>query len=944
MNNNLTTNKNNNVNRVIKLTEYGASIDSNDHKQLDDAIWEGNIEMVKHLVDNKVNLNAIDDHGNTLLHSAAQKNDVEILKVLIKGGADVNIRNIAGDTPLFETCSRHGDITVAKYLINVGADLNLQNTHGHTALHFAAINDYSEMIKLLIEEGADVNIPDLGGLTPLSFAMSNGNIISIKYLIDGGADINIAPQNLTEAIRLGYLEIAKDLIDNSANDLTKSKVLLAATDNIDFTRYLVERGADVNFKDNIGDTPLHHAVSCSNVETVQYLLEQGAVLNCKNIAGRTPLINAVSIGDTDIIKYLIEEGADINIQTRDGYSPLHKAVINGNLDIIKLLIDKGAKLEIYNNCGHTPLYLAKYEGKTEIVDDIDNIASNLSCSKDISFNKTNIKIKYDLAGDQMNIIEKSVKDAVDNFKDAFNSSERDIKINVYVFNNHNDFKEYSKKNGSNVSDSILGYAKKIDMKVNAAEVHVYLDSQGNVDQDTLKHEIGHAMNLANLGLVEGLPKAMHEAIANYVAGLENGKHINDYGDKEALITIKNKDLKPNEILNNNYPGNHYYSEAEQVVKFLENKYPGVIDDLLKSLSTHPVYYGKDIDYTIFRAKNLVEDFLTKLKGYDQEFKEWVTNELKSIQHKYVEVNYPNEMQDQAVSQEKPVQVIDKQEQAILSNKDQPDEPIVAEIVEHNHEIAQSFLSSILNGIQNLFGSIFSTVSGWFSTSEEINSIPNVTEERNINIDESKNLYLLQQDNIRSNESVKLADTILKVVNDEEYNHEGKQKANIMIDHYDLKSLHKRAEGEEKRDIESLETKLHKQKHVLCSLPQEKYYFLKDKFCISDNEHGKCVPISKDIVDIKIMRSENSYKLVILDKTNNTIVKAESIENELFSNSINLINKVNPYNQNEYLIGEMNDQKAQTNKISLNQDLDQRSITYSPVADTNLNILQNDELI
>ncbi|MGL9725401.1 MAG: hypothetical protein ACR5KV_01300 [Wolbachia sp.] len=79
-------------------------------------------------------------------------------------------------------------------------------------------------------------------------------------------------------------------------------------------------------------------------------------------------------------------------------------------------------------------------------------------------------------------------------------------------------------------------------KENVAGIYVYLDDKGNVNQHTLEHEIGHAIHFANLDLSYILQKVMHEAIANYVAGLENGKHINDHRDKEALIAIKIKIL------------------------------------------------------------------------------------------------------------------------------------------------------------------------------------------------------------------------------------------------------------------------------------------------------------------------------------------------------------------------------------------------------------------
>lgn len=157
-----------------------------------------------------------------------------------------------------------------------------------------------------------------------------------------------------------------------------------------------------------------------------------------------------------------------------------------------------------------------------------------------------------------------------------------------------------------------------------SDTHVYFylqDNKFDTSCKTLKHELVHALTIINSYWGTGgvLQTAMHEGIANYVAGLEDGQHVNDHKDIHALSAIKNQSLKPDEILRNNSKGGHYYDEAEQVIKFLEDKHPEVLDNLLKSLSTHGASRAQ--------GNGFVDDFFTKLKSYVQEFKDWVDNQL-----------------------------------------------------------------------------------------------------------------------------------------------------------------------------------------------------------------------------------------------------------------------------------------------------------------------------
>ena len=138
-----------------------------------------------------------------------------------------------------------------------------------------------------------------------------------------------------------------------------------------------------------GDTMLHLAAYAGKVDDAKLLIEKGAPLNAKNELGRTPLQLASSNGHTEVAKLLIQKGALIdadykevpltrsgalpappvvrlNVQTRDGDTMLHLAAYAGKADDAKLLIEKGAPLDAKNKLGHTPLQLASWNGHDEV--------------------------------------------------------------------------------------------------------------------------------------------------------------------------------------------------------------------------------------------------------------------------------------------------------------------------------------------------------------------------------------------------------------------------------------------------------------------------------------------------------------------------------------------------------------------------------------------------
>jgi ankyrin repeat protein len=123
--------------------------------------------------------------GATALHRAARGGDVESMLLLLQGGADPELPQVQGITPLQLAAGvGHGGadtrgrfyseaqaIDTLNALIEGGANVNTQDQQGRTALHGAVRKGWTEVIQLLVDHGADIDLGDNNGLTPLDYAL-----------------------------------------------------------------------------------------------------------------------------------------------------------------------------------------------------------------------------------------------------------------------------------------------------------------------------------------------------------------------------------------------------------------------------------------------------------------------------------------------------------------------------------------------------------------------------------------------------------------------------------------------------------------------------------------------------------------------------------------------------------------------------------------------------
>lgn len=131
-------------------------------------------------------------------------------------------------------------------------------------------------------------------------------------------------------------------------------------ENITRVKGLLEKGVNVDEKDDEGLTALHYASSMGLDEIVQFLLEKGANVNAEADNGYTALIGAIYALNFDLVKYLVEKGANINRKQDGRDTPLMSAAINGCPEIVTYLIEKGADVNSKGLNGVTALMHAAY--------------------------------------------------------------------------------------------------------------------------------------------------------------------------------------------------------------------------------------------------------------------------------------------------------------------------------------------------------------------------------------------------------------------------------------------------------------------------------------------------------------------------------------------------------------------------------------------------------
>lgn len=189
-------------------------------KQIHQAASKGDLATVQQMLEGQPGLlHAINDTREklTLLHMAAYSNNDALVEFLLQRGADPNLRDGKGQTPLFGAAST-GNVRSVQMLIAGGAKVDARNAGNDTPLHRAITDSRADTARVLIDHKADVNAVNSNGMTPLHVALDKAEEPLVELLLDRGADVNKRTGNGKSPLRLavGRDDLIKMLMDRGA--------------------------------------------------------------------------------------------------------------------------------------------------------------------------------------------------------------------------------------------------------------------------------------------------------------------------------------------------------------------------------------------------------------------------------------------------------------------------------------------------------------------------------------------------------------------------------------------------------------------------------------------------------------------------------------------------------------------------------------------------------
>ena len=179
------------------------------------------------------------------------------------------------------------------------------------------------------------------GETSLHDAAESNSPDVATLLIERGADNSAKTSELTTDTGPPEL-LLKDNDDWDETSLHNA----AWKDSLDVATLLIDRGADIEAKDNNGWTPLHGAAVDNSLAVARLLIDHGADIDAKDDNGWTPLHGAAQENSLDVASLLIKLGADIDAKDNNGRTPLQWAAFDNSLDVARLLIDHGANTDV----------------------------------------------------------------------------------------------------------------------------------------------------------------------------------------------------------------------------------------------------------------------------------------------------------------------------------------------------------------------------------------------------------------------------------------------------------------------------------------------------------------------------------------------------------------------------------------------------------------------
>ena len=284
-----------------------------------------NFEVLDYLIQLKGNtIDKLTHDGRTYLFWAVYKNNLKFSEQLIKMGAQVNLVDDTGHTPV-TFAAVGGTINPSLYdlLKANGADLKKPHRSG-AQVHLLLMPSIKQIndLNYFLDQGLSLKAKDHQGNTAIHYAAKKGNLSMIEYLIEKGLK-------------------AKALNENNESALFfAARGARGHTNDLNFFKHLIDLGLDPLQRNSQGQTILHNLAARSNqVELIIWLVEKGLEPQLKDQNKHTPLCYAAKHNSANVVKALLQYNSNQE-NYNDKLQPLLEVATRYNsAEVVKLLLD-----------------------------------------------------------------------------------------------------------------------------------------------------------------------------------------------------------------------------------------------------------------------------------------------------------------------------------------------------------------------------------------------------------------------------------------------------------------------------------------------------------------------------------------------------------------------------------------------------------------------------
>ena len=252
---------------------------------------------------------------------------------------DLNIRDKSNNY-LIQYAILYNKIEIVELLIKKGAKLDIIDSDGRIILFYPIKFNYNDILTLLLKYDKDtigislLELADKNNYYPIHYTILFNNFEALKIILSFNTNIN-----------------------QPTDDGNTSLHLAITTKNRFIINYILDKKPDINYQTNQGETALHIACNFRLIDIIIKLLELGSDVNIQDFENQiTPLMYSVILDDINIFNLLLEK-SDMDIQDINGNNVLHYAISEKNLLFIDPIVEKIQDINTTNLLSKTPLHL-----------------------------------------------------------------------------------------------------------------------------------------------------------------------------------------------------------------------------------------------------------------------------------------------------------------------------------------------------------------------------------------------------------------------------------------------------------------------------------------------------------------------------------------------------------------------------------------------------------